>query len=152
MRHRSSIALLSVALLVAACASPGAPGMTSVFDLETGQCFNQPDDNVVDEVQVVDCADAHDYEIYAVADYPADSGAEYVGDEEMGTFVQTTCVEGFETFIGKTYEESELDVFYLAPTEDSWGSGDREVLCAAYLPGAEGQPEPVEGTLEGSDR
>jgi hypothetical protein len=126
--------------------------MTSVFDLENGQCFNDAGETIVDEVEVVDCADAHDYEIYAVDDYPADSGADYVGDEEIGTFVQTTCLDGFEAFVGMTYEESELDIYYLAPTEDSWGSGDREVLCAAYLPGADGSPEPVEGTLEGSNR
>ncbi|HEV7199371.1 MAG TPA: septum formation family protein [Candidatus Limnocylindria bacterium] len=152
MRHRSPIALVSVALFVAACASPGTGGMTSVFDLANGQCFNDAGETIVDEVEVVDCANAHDYEIYAVDDYPAESGADYVGEEEIGTFVQTTCLDGFEEFVGMTYEESELDIYYLAPTEDSWGSGDREVLCAAYLPSDTGDPEPVEGTLEGSNR
>lgn len=34
----------------------------------------------------------------------------------------------FESFAGLPYEQSVLEVSWLAPTIESWGGGDREVL------------------------
>jgi Septum formation len=171
MHHRRPATLFALALLVAACASPGASvspeesaaasqspeesaagaseaaagEMVSVFDLEVGQCFNQTEETIVEEVEVIDCESLHDYEIYGVANHPAADGEPWVGEGEMESFVKTECVERFEPFVGMDYESSTLYIYYLAPTEDTWGEGDREVICSLYLP-----DEQLEGSMEGS--
>ena len=43
------------------------------------------------------------------------------------------CLERFEKYVGATYEESELAITHLVPSEASWTQiNDREVVCVAY--------------------
>jgi len=44
------------------------------------------------------------------------------------------CNPAFDAYIGKAYDDSDLDIFYLTPTDDCWQSGDRTVKCAFYHP------------------
>jgi hypothetical protein len=53
-------------------------------------------------------------------------------------------VAEFEPFIGKSFEESTLDLTFIGPTEGSWTEGDREILCVVM--GA----ELTTGSLAGS--
>jgi len=130
-----------------------APGdLTSVFDLNNGDCFNSPAAESVDEVAVTDCADGHEFEIYYVVNFDAGPLDPYPGSEAITSFVNEQCSGQFETFVGTTYEESDLYIYYLAPTEDSWGTGDREVLCALYWPDINGDNQPLTGSMEGSNR
>jgi hypothetical protein len=175
MRHRWPLALILIALLVAACSSPSgspaeseaaesqaaesqepgesaaagesaAPGeMTSVFDLENGQCFQAAEGDIVEEVEVVGCTTPHDYEIYHVVDHPAGPSDAWIGDDEMQAFVDTECKGAFESFVGTTYNSSTLFIYFLAPTENTWSGGDREVICSLYLP-----DEQLDESMEGS--
>jgi hypothetical protein len=125
-----------------------APGeMTSVFDLENGQCFNGADEDIVDEVEVVDCDAPHDYEIYHVVDHSAGPSDSWIGDEEMEAFVDDECKGAFEPFVGTDYDSSDLFIYFLAPTENTWSQGDRELICSLYLP-----DEQLEGSMEGAAR
>ncbi len=148
MSLRSLIPIAGLAILAAAC---GSPGMTSVFDLEKGDCFNSSEESTVQEVAVIDCTAEHEYEIYFAVDYTPD-GDSYPGDDVITTFVNDQCKGEFEGFVGTTYDESELYIYYLAPTEDSWGGGDREVLCALYWPDTAGENQMLTGSMEGSNR
>jgi hypothetical protein len=58
----------------------------------------------------------------------AGSSDEYPDDLEAQAAVD--C-EGaiFTDYIGVAYEESELIVLYLTPTETSWGDGSRTTVC-----------------------
>ena len=43
------------------------------------------------------------------------------------------CLARFESFVGRDFESSSLDVATLHPSRESWhGQGDREVVCAVY--------------------
>src|SRR3990172_11626 len=42
------------------------------------------------------------------------------------------CVGEFEGFVGLSYEQSDLDLFPITPTAESWAQGDRVVYCALY--------------------
>jgi hypothetical protein len=43
------------------------------------------------------------------------------------------CLEEFEAYVGIPYEDSVLEFdAYLYPTAETWGAGDREIVCAAY--------------------
>lgn len=138
---RWSVVMLLLALLLSAC------GQTSVFDLKTGDCFNDPAENEVASVGAVECSALHDYEIFGTVDHPAGSDAAYPGASAVEEVINSECNARFEPFVGTPYEDSELYIYYLAPTEESWGDGDREILCALYLP-----DEQLQGSMEGSER
>jgi hypothetical protein len=119
-------------------------GLMEMDGLRTGDCF---DDNAwlaelatataagneVGSVSVKPCADAHDFEIFHVADLPFDEDAPFPGDEILAQRSDSDiCFPAFEPFVGQVYEDSELDYVYLMPTEESWSSGDRETLCALF--------------------
>ena len=130
-----------------ASASAGAGEMVSVFDLETGDCFNNAAEGTVEEVERIDCAAPHTYEIYAAVDHPGGSSDPYPGDEAMASFAGEQCRADFEPFIGLDYDSSELFIFYLHPSAETWPAGDREVLCTVYS-----EDGPLEGSMEGANR
>ncbi|MGK3953223.1 septum formation family protein [Microbacterium sp. I2] len=119
-----------------------------VFAIQVGDCLATADMGSVDEVTsipVVPCADPHDDEVYYAYDL---AEGEYPGEEAVKADADATCIPEFANFIGLAYEESVLDYWPLYPTEGSWASGDREVLCIAWDPsGAK-----LTGTLAGAAR
>jgi hypothetical protein len=130
-----------------AAASDAAGEMVSAFDLEVGDCFDTPDPTLVEEVERIDCASPHTYEIYAAVLHPGGNNDPYPGDEALATFAEDECIAAFEPFVGLDYDSSELFIFYLQPTDETWRVGDREVLCSVYL-----EDEPLVGSMEGSER
>lgn len=117
-----------------------------VFAIRVGDCLNTAALEGTDElsdVPIVPCDDPHDDEVYfafTVADGEYDEDA--ILDE-----ADTTCIAEFGTFIGLAYDASTLEYWPMYPTEGSWGTGDREVLCIAYDPAGQ-----VSGTLADSAR
>lgn len=125
--------------------SDGEP--RSVFELDVGDCFDDPDDVAADveEVVMLDCDNPHDNEVYLVFDFDADDfpGEEVIRDEALDR-----CIDEFESYVGVPIEESELDAGpLLVPTDESWEVGDREVVCAAWSP----DRAKLEGSIEGSE-
>ncbi len=141
MRLRLTIIVLALALVAAACNS-GEPerdtsgaitesGSASVFALQIGDCFNDDPSfaETVAEVAAVPCSQPHDNEIYyeysmTDSSFPGDDAA-----LEAGAF---RCLDEFDAFVGIDYLDSELDLFPITPTSESWTEGDRVVYCALY--------------------
>ena len=115
--------LLLASLLVSGCGG-------DVFTLDVGTCFDDTDETAISSVPEVDCSDPHDNEVFAVLDYTESDT--YPGSEAMNDAAQDLCIDAFEEYVGLPYEESELEVFPITPTEGSWDSGDREIICALY--------------------
>lgn len=135
------MALCGALLLFAAC------GQAALL-LDVGDCFDDPPSltDVVNNVDVIDCDDAHDNEIYAVVDYPEEGG--YPGDAAVREFADEICIAEFESFVGFDYLQSELDLGYFWPTDESWDAGDRAVQCFVYeLDGSK-----ASGSLESAGR
>ena len=113
-----------------------------VFSVQVGDCLDMAtiaSAAEVETVPTVPCADPHDGEVYAETSLE--------GDEvpaDLAELADTFCYDAFEPFIGMAYEESSVDFSYFAPTEGSWGQGDRAVQCIAVV------AEPTTGTLEGA--
>ena len=120
MRARS-VSLVALALFVTSCGG-------NAFELETGQCLNEPHSEEVTNVEIVDCAEPHDLEVYRTADLPEQTFDPAVIDSASFEI----CLDGFDGFVGTPYVDSELDIYYLVPSEESWADGDREVVCAVY--------------------
>jgi hypothetical protein len=82
----------------------------------------------------------------------------YPTDDAFGTYVTQNCNPAFGVYNGKAYDDSDLIIYWLAPTDDAWRSGDRTVQCAAYYPWLPGDPtnpdwlEPMTRSLRGTQQ
>ncbi|WP_427886357.1 DUF4190 domain-containing protein [Kribbella sp. GL6] len=124
--------------------APG-PGSSSVYvdELAVGDCFDET--SVEDEVIQRDCPVEHDGEMVASVTLPA--GA-YPGDKAIDDAADQACAGPFGTYVGKSRDESELELAWWTPDKRTWNSGDRRVLCAAYGPGT----GKLTGTVKNSHR
>jgi len=147
--------LLGLLLVAAACSGAERDssgeiiegGTLSAFDVEVGDCFNDPGAaDVVYSVEAVICAEPHDREVFAVLEYPASNSAEYPGQATVEEWTADNCITEFNEYVGTDFWESSLDINWLVPTEESWERGDREVVCALYDLGK----EPLTGSVAGS--
>lgn len=110
-----------------------SPGMTSttVNRLQVSDCFDSSEPIFV-AVDIVDCARPHDYEVFhqlrlTTVDWP--------GEAAVSAASAKGCLPQFELFEGLAYDDSELEVTYLKPTEVSWNSGSgRMVTCVVASP------------------
>ena len=116
---------------------------TDVFTIAVGDCLNDGAvEGEVSSVPTVDCAEPHDSEAYA--SIIMDDG-DFPGDQAVTDQAESGCITEFNTFVGLDYESSTLDFSYYYPTEESWGQGDREILCLILDPAGQ-----VTGSLEGA--
>lgn len=115
----------AVALVVSVACGSG-----NVFELKVGQCFDDPENmEVVSDVEIVDCDEAHDNEVYALFDMPS---GDFPGVSVVEEAALEGCYDAFEPYVGIDYASSVLDFSWLSPTPDSWENGDYEIVCIAY--------------------
>ena len=109
-----------------------AEGSVDAFNMRVGDCFDDGsafDDNEVNSVPGVPCAQPHDNEVYALFDVTETS---FPGDA-IAEIAHEGCLARFEGFVGKDYESSSLDIATLYPSRESWQQqNDREVVCVVY--------------------
>ena len=121
------------------------PTDADVFSLAVGDCLvDDTQDGEVQEVPVVPCSEPHASEVFwsHQIDAPA-----LPDDAGMDTIIDEVCIGNFESFVGLDYYDSVLTITWIQPTEGSWESGDRELLCLVADPGGN-----VTGTLAGANR
>ncbi|MEU4453397.1 septum formation family protein [Nocardioides sp. NPDC023903] len=120
-------------------------GLTVPDLLRVGDCFD--DDNPVGEpvflytIDVVPCSEPHQWEAYHhfnLADGP------WPGDNEVAWLADPWCRTAFHGFIGEREGPSDLRMDFYVPSEVTWQSGDRHVVC--YL----GTGSPTTDSLRGS--
>ena len=136
-----------VASALGTTALVGCGGSEVATEAALGECFQDPaDSDEVGELDKVDCGDAHDNEVIAVFDLDGD---DFPGVDEVQSQAEEGCIEEFEPYVGSTYEDSDLDLFTITPTEETWDAADdREVICSVFaLDGSQ-----VEGSVKGSGR
>jgi len=104
------------------------PESVDVCSIKLGDCLSGgSDDESVSEMQKLDCAAPHVYEVYHVFDLPA---GDFPGDEIVDEAANSGCSAAFTGFIGKTYDESKLEMQTLTPQQTGWiTKNDREVIC-----------------------
>ncbi len=104
---------------------------TEVADLAIGDCFNGGGEaELVETVDVVDCGEAHDFEVYARPLHPG-SGA-YPGVDAMFAWADEQCWDAFAPYVGASFEQSELFFTNFIPTDDSWDQGNRRATCMLH--------------------
>jgi hypothetical protein len=127
---------------------PGVPdalpeGEADVFTIAVGDCLNDASiSDVVTSVPIVDCAEPHDSEVFARTD---STTPEFPGDAAISDELLAFCQgDVFTQFVGIPYADSVYETSGYFPTQDSWSSGDRELLCTIWDPAG-----PNSGTLAG---
>lgn len=117
-------------------------GEDSVFNMEVGDCLNEPEGTEVSDIELVPCDQEHDYEVYDELELPE-------GDfpSDVDTQADEFCTEAFTEFVGLTWEESALDISWFTPTEGSWSDGDHLIQCIVLDPAG-----PTTGSLEGANK
>ncbi len=110
-------------------------GEIDAFAMRVGDCFDDSPELTDASIEVQDvaglpCSEPHDNEVYAMFDVSLDA---FPGDESMFDLSTDACLKRFKSFVGKSYDESILDLFAIYPTAESWSQvNDREVICAVY--------------------
>ena len=108
-------------------------GSVDAFQVRQGDCFNDSHaiegEYEVSSVPGVPCSEPHDNEAFAVFDV---AFADYPVDEDMGELAYNSCMTHFESFVGKEYDSSTLEITTLYPSSASWAEDDREVVCAIF--------------------
>lgn len=108
-----------------------------IVGLATGECWNDPTvpdlrgENSGETVEVP-CAQPHQAEVYAVVHHPAPPGAPYPGDDELFRFGDDQCAIRFQGFVGRTLDESVLNILVSYPIERGWLFEDRGIVCSVY--------------------
>ena len=128
------LAVVCAAVLLAACSK------TVAAQADPGDCIEELESGSVEELEKVDCDESHVAEVFAVLDL--DDG-DFPGTDEVTSLAAEACLDEFEDYVGVAYNDSEYEIFPIAPSEESWNDAeDREVICLA------GNPDQSE--LEGS--
>ena len=122
-------------------------GSVGAFEVQVGDCFDDEafESDEISEVPAVPCSQEHDNEVYAAFDLTG----EWPGDERVAELADEGCLERFAGAIGKTYEDSEIAMTTMYPSQGSWKNrDDREVLCVGYHM----ELEKLTGSIIGSRR
>ena len=90
---------------------------------------------------IADCAVAHTGEAYATVR----ANLAGLSAEQTGTVATQQCATAFSAFVGKPYERSELDMYYVVLEDRAVADGN--VLCLLGMPGMR-----LSGSMRGSQR
>jgi Domain of unknown function (DUF4190)/Septum formation len=102
-------------------------GNESVFDVRVGDCVNDLEETTMEvSVEVVPCSQAHDAEVISSFELP---GSDYPGEDSIFRVADRRCSRELDAVAGAQGGEP----FYFYPTEQSWGTGDRQVNCIALF-------------------
>jgi hypothetical protein len=114
----------------------------SISDVGVGRCFNADlEADTLRLVRIADCAVAHTGEAYA----KVRASLTGLSASDTGTVATQQCAAAFGGFVGKPYERSELDMYYVVLEDRAVADGN--VLCLVGMPGMR-----LSGTMRGSQR
>lgn len=122
------------------------PDNTGIMFVEVGDCLAEDLADAPDRVEkagIVPCDTPHRSELYHREEL---SGSSYPGESEVQDQANEICIDQFETFVGLSFESSELNIIPLYPIAEGWDNGDHAVDCYVTA------PDDVTGTLRDSRR
>ena len=112
--------------------SLASAGNVGVDDLRAGDCFNSSDEDEISDVDGVPCTQAHEWEVFALANWEGDGT--FPPDSQLEAIFFEICEPSFAAYVGVPWETSAIYGSMISPSEDSWGAGDREFICVLYDP------------------
>jgi hypothetical protein len=94
--------------------------LADVASQEVGTCLNES------PPAIADCSTPHDLEIF-YTDSLTDST--WPGKGDVDSEADDLCYNEFEDYVGTSYESSDYDYTFYAPSKTEWSSGQRTVVC-----------------------
>jgi hypothetical protein len=114
----------------------------AIGEVQVQQCFDADlDGDSLRMARIADCAVPHTGEAYA----KVKANLTGLTAEQKVTAATQQCATAFESFVGKPYERSELDMYYVVLEDRAVADGN--VLCMVGKPG-----EQLSGSMRGSQR
>ncbi len=140
--------------------STGAPGNSTFNSAKAGECLNWPAPASTNDVNIVDCANDHRFEIAESIDLRTFPGTEYGPNSKPPTvgriqeISQEQCQVAINRYLGDRYDpNSRFTMGMLWPGEKGWTeAGERRVLCGLQLPGADNQQQLFRGKVAEQDQ
>jgi hypothetical protein len=122
----------------------------NVFTVQPGTCFGSVTADAVRDLPIVDCAQEHANEVFAVVPYEgAGDGDAYPGAAALAEFATERCQAALEGYVGQPYSRSSLEIAPLYPQEDGWNDADdRSIVCALFARDG----EPLIGSVKNTGR
>jgi hypothetical protein len=127
--RRLAVVLMPAGALVAALSLvPLLAGEVGTDDVAAGACLDELPDAEVRDLDPVDCAVQHRAQVFDVLEMPRgnDDSARVLASKAF-----RICVDRLQRAEGKPWQEIDLSVQTVRPTEKAWREGERTVLCAA---------------------
>lgn len=113
---------------------PTPPGAVKrdVTALKAGDCTALIPAGWAGQVPVIDCAEPHREEVYAVLTL---SGSKYPGDTEVENQANDRCNDKLDSMLTDDAQlPVETDIYYLTPKRFLWATGERSLTCLIELP------------------
>lgn len=102
------------------------PTTAGIRTVRVGDCLANLDTGDFRTVDEMPCAQPHGFEVFSAR--LLQDGA-FPGDEGVLKSATDFCRSEFEGFVGVRYDDSDLTIQPIVPTEDSWSKSDREIVC-----------------------
>lgn len=123
--------------------SESVPG--DAYTLPVGACLDDIPSGFISPSNLVDCAQPHTYEVFG--SFFLAEGA-FPGDDAIESSAYEGCDAAYPDYVGVAWDQSALAYSYVAPTEETWAEGDREISCLLYDPAV----DQTTGSLRGAAR
>lgn len=115
-----------------------------IFALKVGDCTMEAASGLLEDIDVVPCAELHDQEVYH--EITMEDGD--FSEEAINTATEECIGDAYTSFVGVDYNDSELVVTTIAPTKDTWEQlNDRVIQCVIFDEAGQ-----IEGSLKDSAR
>lgn len=115
-----------------------------IFALKVGDCMMEAPSGLLEDIDVVPCAEPHDQEVFY--EITMDDGE--FSEEAIDAASQECIGDPYTSFVGVAYDASTLEVYPITPTQQTWDElNDRVVQCVISDPAGQ-----IEGSLEGAAR
>ncbi|MBI4885353.1 MAG: DUF4190 domain-containing protein [Actinobacteria bacterium] len=106
------------------------PNTSPYIEADVGDCVRSfPDGELVYELEFLSCDLPHGVEVYLEGELNPDGRREYPGDDAVLIEVEQACGDGFEAYVGRSYESSVFEVYYLYPRALGWKAERGAYFC-----------------------
>ena len=123
----------------------GGETALKVGDCVSYQSATDANGNNVQQTVVTGCAQPHDGEVFLSFTMP---GATFPGYFTIGDAQQDECGSAFTDYVGVSWEQSKYTFDFDGPTEQTWASGDHQIVCTIKDPSGGKLTGSVKGTAQ----
>jgi len=133
-----------------AAPTPSPAVVRDPWSLHVGECFDPVEDaeGYLLAATIQPCDGIHRAEVFGTPELTWALDEPYPGDAAVDDASWEACQVAFRDYVGIEYERSWITAWYYTPSEETWGTDDREVLCVAISP----PDDPFTATVRGSRR